>query len=109
MDDIYRVIIRILCIFGGLTIVSLGAFIISWLEDVIHDRIKKWKRKRQIKNRFDKPPTAKCYCIDCAYHENENGKCYLLSQERDFYTNDMSFCFGAAPRTRDILETNDVL
>lgn len=109
MDDIYIVIIWILCI-GGLTIVSLGAFIISWLEyDVIADRIKKWKRKRQIKNRFNKPPTAKCYCIDCAYHENENGKCYLISQERDFYTNDMSFCFGATPRTRDILETNDVL
>lgn len=109
MDDIYRIII------GGLTIVSLwilcifGVFIISWLEDVIPDRIKKWKRKRQIKNRFNKPPTAKCYCIDCAYHENENGKCYLISQECDFYTNDTSFCFGATPRTRDILETNDVL
>lgn len=109
MNDIYRVIVWILCIFGGINIVSIGLSIVSRLMDIIPNRIKKWKRNRRIKKRFDKPPTAKCYCIDCAYHGIENGKCYLISQEHDFYTNDMSFCFGATPRTRDILETNDVL
>lgn len=101
MDDIYRVIIWILCIFGGLTIVSLGVFIISWLEDVIPDCIKKWKRKRQIKNRFDKPPTAKCYCVDCLYHDKETGQCWTLTHGSNYYTDDMAFCWNARPRMRD--------
>ena len=55
MNDIYRVIIWILCMVGGVTIIFTGMFITSWLADIISDHIKKWKRKRQIKNRFDKP------------------------------------------------------
>ena len=54
MNNIYRVIIWILCVTGGATIVFIGMYITSWLMDTIHDHIKKWKRKRQIKNRFDK-------------------------------------------------------
>lgn len=101
MNDIYKAIIWLLCMTGGATIIMIGVFVISWLVNTIPDHIRKWKRKYKIKHRFDKLPTAKCYCIDCVYHENENGKCYLLSQERDYYTNDMSFCFGAKPRTND--------
>lgn len=98
MNDIYRLIIWILCIFGAASIITIGYCITSWLIDAIPDHIKKWKRKRKIKNRFDKPPTAKCYCIDCVFHDEETWQCYLISQERDYYTNDMSFCWGAKPR-----------
>lgn len=88
MNDIYRAIIWILCATGGVTIASIIVVIISWLGDIIPDRIKKWKRKRQIKNRFDKPPTAKCYCIDCLYHDKETGQCWTLTHGSNYYTDD---------------------
>lgn len=28
------------------------------------------KRRYQYKHRFDKPPKAECYCIDCLYHNS---------------------------------------
>lgn len=44
-----------------------GMFIIFVLE-----KIKELKRKYQFKHRFDKPPTANCFCKDCIYHEKNN-------------------------------------
>lgn len=35
--------------------------------DCIKEKIKLNKLKYMQKHRFDKPPTAKCYCIDCKH------------------------------------------
>lgn len=102
MDDIYRSIIFFLCLVGAAAIAFVGYSVVSVLIVMVTDHIKKWRRKRQIKKRFDKPPVAKCYCIDCIYHEKKNGKCYLLSNERDYYTGDISFCFQAEPREEEL-------
>lgn len=48
--------IALLCV---CIIVSFLGFISEFI------RRKKWEHK--YKHRFDKPPTAKCYCIDCTY------------------------------------------
>ena len=34
--------------------------------------IKEYKRKYKIKHRFDKPPLAKCYCVDCNHYLKHN-------------------------------------
>lgn len=57
--------------------------------------IEKLTLKYKQKHRFDKPPTAKCYCIDCVYHDNETGRCWRL---KNWHTADNWFCWDAEPR-----------
>ena len=58
-----------------------------------------WKKKReyQYKHRFDKPPKAKCYCIDCA-RRDEEGRCYELNR----WVSDDNFCWDAEPRICEV-------
>ena len=55
----------------------------------------KWKKK--YKNRFNKEPTARCYCNDCSRYYKEKTYCDLL----DRYTPDDGFCYEADPRRSD--------
>ena len=48
------------------------------------------KYRYKEKHRYDKPPTAKCYCKDCIYHNN--GICYEFINAR---TPDDFFCCTA--------------
>lgn len=57
--------------------------------------IEKLTLKYKQKHRFDKPPTAKCYCVDCVYHNNETGRCWRL---KNWHTADNWFCWDAEPR-----------
>ena len=61
--------------------------------------IDRWKWEYQYKHRFDKPPTAKCYCVDCKYHNNESNQCYRFGQTTKEYrcTADNWFCWEAEP------------
>ena len=52
----------------------------------------------RIRHQLDKPPTAKCYCIDCKYHDNEDGLCSSLDY---LYTADNWFCYNANPRKKE--------
>ena len=62
----------------------------KWVNNLVYmNRI-----KNRIKHRFDKPPIAKCYCIDCKHHDNDNGLC---SSFGDFIA-DNCFCWKADPR-----------
>lgn len=58
--------------------------------------IEKLTLKYKQKHRFDKPPTAKCYCVDCVYHNNETGLCCKF--ETWWNTADNWFCWNAEPR-----------
>lgn len=57
--------------------------------------IEKLTLKYKQKHRFDKPPTAKCYCVDCVYHNNETGLCCKFET---WNTADNWFCWNAEPR-----------
>ena len=69
--------------------------------------LKKWANnlvyRNRIKHRFGKPPTAKCYCIDCKYHDNKNGRCSGLGEfvSGYKYTEDNWFCYNADPRKKE--------
>ena len=50
--------------------------------------------RHRIRHQFDKPPTAKCYCIDCRHHNNEDGLCSSFGE----FIADDCFCWKADPR-----------
>ena len=82
----------VLCLIGVIIIAGIMIF------EAIIDGIRKFKRWWQYKHRFDKPPTAKCYCIDCEYHNNEIGRCYRFHADHYRCTADNAFCYEAEPR-----------
>jgi hypothetical protein len=61
------------------------------------------KYEYRYKHRFDKPPTAKCYCIDCKYHNNGTNQCYRFGETTKEYrcTADNWFCWEAEPRDKE--------
>ena len=95
--------IEILALIGAITslavIVGMLAFAWMYLEEFIDNA----KYKYRYKHRFDKPPTAKCYCIDCGYHDNKNGRCSGLGEFTSGYkyTEDNWFCYNANPRKKE--------
>lgn len=85
-------------IFAGIGVIctfTLCGFLFGMFMIFIQEKIRILKRRYQYKHRFDKPPTAKCYCIDCKHH-GKDGKC------NDFVmyikTEDEWFCWRAEPR-----------
>lgn len=78
----------------------IALFVLDWLVimNVIYmlkTLIEKLTLKYKQKHRFDKPPTAKCYCVDCVYHNNETGLCCKFET---WNTADNCFCWNAEPR-----------
>ena len=68
-------------------------------KDIIKDFIQVQIHKYKIKHRFDKPPIAKCYCIDCknCKEEKHSGRwCYRF----DRCVADNWFCWEAEPDLR---------
>jgi hypothetical protein len=62
-----------LAFFGFMCIIGVVILVMILLFDFIAEKVKevKWIYKRN--HRFDKPPTAKCYCKDCIYYSQRNG------------------------------------
>lgn len=84
---------------GAITSAALVSFLFIVLCGGIVTWIEKLKHRYQYKHRFDKPPTAKCYCIDCVHHDNKTGLCYRFGEEYRC-TADNWFCWEAEPREK---------
>lgn len=84
-----------LMIMGVIALFVLAALAVIFLTDGIGTLIDNLKLKYRQKHRFDKAPTAKCYCIDCVYHNNETGLCCKFET---WNTADNCFCWNAEPR-----------
>jgi len=80
---------------GVATGAVLGVLLI--IIDRLKEKISEQKYPHAVKHRFDKPPTAKCYCKDCRFHSNEYNKCCIFTHQ---YTADTWFCCFAAPKDR---------
>ena len=89
-----------LAIVGGAALCCIGFGLIVALYYGISELVDTIRYNYRIKHRFDKPPTAKCYCVDCKLHNNESKKCYKFD---GWYTADNWFCWDAEPR-KDIKE-----
>lgn len=87
-------------IIGFASILTVVVLLISTLAYELTHKIEDWMYSYRIKHRFDKPPTAKCYCRDCQYHDPETRRCYKLHENTNQLTGDASFCWEAEPRKR---------
>lgn len=69
----------------------------------IKEGVAKLKWRYKYKHRFDKPPTAKCYCRDCKHHGSETNQCYRFGETTKEYrcTADNWFCWEAEPREKE--------
>lgn len=81
----------------GIMAISMAvAFGIIAVKEEISGTIRERKRIYEIKHRFDRPPTAKCYCIDCKRH-SKDGTCHKFN---GWKTADAWFCWDAEPNER---------
>lgn len=55
-------------LFGILFSFVIVGFILIVMFDFIKQKNDELKNYHRIKHRFDKPPLADCYCIDCKYY-----------------------------------------
>lgn len=82
-----------LAVIGAFSSLIIGWFlsmvIIKFIEDTFHTA----KRWYKYKHRFDKSPTAKCYCRDCIYYRSFDGYCHRTN----FHYPDNGFCSSAIP------------
>lgn len=84
---------------GALFILTWSALyaIYDWLCGVIGGL--KWEYK--YKHRFDKQPTAECYCKDCMYYNLDNNYCSDSHTKDNYALRDSHFCAFAVPRKHD--------
>lgn len=80
---------------GLITLITIAIFTVFVLCSLTVEVIGRIKRNYEVKHRFDKPPTAKCYCRDCDQHNNESNRCYKFD---GWYTAPSWFCWDANPR-----------
>lgn len=78
-------------LFGMVASVMIIMFIVMIAYYFIVGKIEELKYDYKVKHRFDKPPIANCYCIDCKFYNRENERCYRLNQN----TADSWFCWNA--------------
>lgn len=80
--------------------ITIVAVIFCFIVSAIKELFENLKFKYKQKHRFDKTPTAKCYCIDCTCYDTKTGKCYRLNRN----TADCYFCCDAEPRKKELKE-----
>ena len=81
----------------GLLCVAILYFIVNFILNGIHEAV--WVYK--YKHRFDKPPTAACYCIDCRFHGDgiDRTRCTRY-EDIVFQTAEDCYCQAAEPKER---------
>lgn len=85
-------------IVGAVTMSIVIIFIIGAAILLVKDAIDELTYKYRYKHRFNKPPTAKCYCADCIYYDTETGRCYGFHEDSNRLVADNMFCYRAEPR-----------
>lgn len=71
----------------------------AWIS--IKESIEDLRYVYRYKHRFDKPPTAKCYCIDCKNYNIETQRCYGFHEDSIRLVADNMFCYRAEPRKKE--------
>lgn len=90
-------ITKVLALIGLFTLIAILAVVIVIAKYEMEKLIKNKKREYQVNHRFDKPPKAKCYCVDCVHYDpidSRTGLCCLSNGKA--FTDD-HFCAMAEP------------
>lgn len=93
-------ITEILTITGASTLIVITAVVILIAKYEIEKLIKNKKREYQVKHRFDKPPKAKCYCVDCIHYDPIDSRTGLCSLSNGKAFMDDHFCAMAKPSVK---------
>lgn len=91
-----EIMVEVLAVVGFCTLFFIVVIVVNVVLDGIDSLIRRKKREYQYKHRFDEPPMAKCYCIDCITYRN--GFCHL----HEFNISDDWFCRNATPQEREV-------
>lgn len=88
-----------LAFIGAATILSILILSCVFLWEFTKETISEFKWRYKRKHRFDKPPTAACYCRDCVYYQTKNGfgKCRRGHIDSTWNIADSWFCWQAEP------------
>lgn len=88
----------VLAFVGIMTIIMLIMFSMVLICEALIEIYNNVVHNYNIKHRFDKPPKAECYCVDCVNFNPYAGRCEYYNH----YTVDGDFCSKAKPRKSDI-------
>lgn len=94
MNDIVYILAGVGVIFLICFLILLLSIIIEVVKDFISKKIYAYKRKR----RFNRPPTAKCYCVDCQFRDL--GNVCTAGNVCGYKVADDWFCWKGQPRTK---------
>ena len=89
-----KIVVVFFASLGLLFMALLIALILEEISTKVREMLRKRRKEYEYKHRFDKPPTAECYCVDCWYRDNENSKCRRYDE---LYVADDWFCKDAMP------------
>ena len=93
-----EIITALLTSVGFITCIIFGYALLKTIFMFIVKSVQQLKYKHEYEHRFDKPPIAKCYCVDCAYYSKDSGRCLCHD---GWVMNDTGFCSEAYPRKRN--------
>lgn len=79
---------------GFVSLAGIAMLITVIIFQALKSIFEEYKRKQAVKRRFDKPPLAKCYCVDCDSYEPETGEC---EAHDGWLVADNWFCWSATP------------
>lgn len=87
---------------GIATVATFGFMIVGIIASYVSDAIQEAMWIHKYRHRFDKPPTAACYCIDCKYH-GDSTDLTRCTNRKDvvLQTADEWFCQAAEPKERE--------
>lgn len=103
---------NVLALIGGFVVIAASLTLLLIIILKIYDSITIYRDNKKyeyvLAHRFDDPPLAKCYCIDCEYCYGKAGKSgdgvYCSLFKNGIVIRDNSFCYRAQPkRKEDIL------
>lgn len=93
-----EITIRICALIGVISVGGILIAILCLIEMKLNEYFRRKKIKYIQKHRFDKPPTARCYCIDCQSWNKYAQECRA---HKGWYTADNWFCWSAYPRVNE--------
>lgn len=93
-------------VFAGIGIITVGTIVVILLASAfvsIRDSIKLRIKKYRDRHKFEKPPTAKCYCIGCHlwYADDKERTMGCCGAWMDYHTSADEFCARGFPRSDD--------
>lgn len=91
-------VIYVFAFFGLIALLAVVALFLVWAKECIEDTISIAKWKYTYKHRFDKAPTAKCYCKDCKHYCRSTNSCCMFDDRK---MAEEWFCWRAEPTKYD--------